>query len=69
MCFSRGHDGGLQKPALDSSRGIGPGWPTLGADTAERLRVMRKVTPRATRYQGQHISCDWVIEAKHFKTS
>ncbi|KAL0303870.1 UNVERIFIED_CONTAM: hypothetical protein Sradi_6255100 [Sesamum radiatum] len=41
---------------------VGPGRPTLGARTAERFGVTRKVTPRAAGYQGQHISCEWVIE-------
>ncbi|KAL2226553.1 UNVERIFIED_CONTAM: hypothetical protein Sindi_2014000, partial [Sesamum indicum] len=42
---------------------IGPGWPTLGAETAESLRVMCKVAPRAAGYLGQHLSCEWVIDA------
>ncbi|KAL2231113.1 UNVERIFIED_CONTAM: hypothetical protein Sindi_1705700 [Sesamum indicum] len=42
---------------------VGPGWPMLGAETAERLRVMCKVAPRAAGYLGQHLSCEWVIEA------
>ncbi|KAL2235278.1 UNVERIFIED_CONTAM: hypothetical protein Sindi_1260000, partial [Sesamum indicum] len=74
--FFSGHDGGLQEPALGCSRGVlrvpeglenltgsvGLGWPTLGANTAERLCVTRKVAPWAARYQGQHLSCEWMIE-------
>ncbi|KAL2243754.1 UNVERIFIED_CONTAM: hypothetical protein Sindi_0493400 [Sesamum indicum] len=43
---------------------VGPGWPTLGANTTERLRVTRKVAPRAVGDQGQHLWCEWVIEAR-----
>ncbi|KAL2224344.1 UNVERIFIED_CONTAM: hypothetical protein Sindi_3072400, partial [Sesamum indicum] len=42
---------------------VGPGRPTLGTNAAERFRVTCKVAPRAARYLGQHLSCEWVIEA------
>ncbi|KAL2243821.1 UNVERIFIED_CONTAM: hypothetical protein Sindi_0500100 [Sesamum indicum] len=42
---------------------VGPGQPTLGTNAAERFRVTCKVAPRAARYLGQHLSCEWVIEA------
>ncbi|KAL0385892.1 UNVERIFIED_CONTAM: hypothetical protein Sradi_2983500 [Sesamum radiatum] len=29
----------------------------------ERFGVTCKVAPRAAGYQGQHLSCEWVIEA------
>ncbi|KAL2245784.1 UNVERIFIED_CONTAM: hypothetical protein Sindi_2846600 [Sesamum indicum] len=76
MCISWGHDGGLQEPALGSSTrsarvpkglgnlmgSVGSGWPTLGADTVERLHVTRKIASRAARYQGQCLSCEWVVK-------
>ncbi|XP_020553455.1 receptor-like protein 12 [Sesamum indicum] len=34
----------------------------MGVETAERLRVTCKVALRAAGYQGQHLSCEWVIE-------
>ncbi|KAL2248278.1 UNVERIFIED_CONTAM: hypothetical protein Sindi_2680100, partial [Sesamum indicum] len=42
---------------------VRPGWPVLGAKAAERSRVTRKFAPRAVKYQGQYLSCEWVIEA------
>ncbi|KAL2230036.1 UNVERIFIED_CONTAM: hypothetical protein Sindi_1598000, partial [Sesamum indicum] len=42
---------------------VGPGRPTLGTNAAKRFRVTCKVAPRAARYLGQHLSCEWVIEA------
>ncbi|KAL2227535.1 UNVERIFIED_CONTAM: hypothetical protein Sindi_2112200, partial [Sesamum indicum] len=42
---------------------VGPGQPTLGTNAAERFRVTCKVAPRAARYLGQNLSCEWVIEA------
>ncbi|KAL0283435.1 UNVERIFIED_CONTAM: hypothetical protein Sangu_2890100 [Sesamum angustifolium] len=42
--------------------GVGPGGLTLGTKATERLQTMRKVAPRIAGYQGQHFSCEWVIE-------
>ncbi|KAL2230006.1 UNVERIFIED_CONTAM: hypothetical protein Sindi_1595000 [Sesamum indicum] len=48
---------------------IGPGWPTLSTKAAKRFHMTRKVVPQATRYQGQHLSCEWVIEASILRPS